>query len=89
MDSRRIRGNVAFECKNSKIGRRTTIASIGLLKIFITMVRIESFQITYWFLNSSRGGSTGFDANARSGRNEVKRDPKAAASVGSESFKIS
>lgn len=43
---------------------------------------------TYWFLNNSRGGSTSFDAKARSGRRDVNIDVNVAAKVGSESSEI-
>ena len=43
---------------------------------------------THWFLNSSRGGSTGFAASARSGRNAESNDPNVDVSEGGESSDI-
>lgn len=50
---------------------------------------IKLGHFTHWFLKSSRGGSIGCTASARSGRSEVSSTPKLFAKVGIESSEIS
>ena len=45
-------------------------------------------ESAHWCLNNSLGGSTGFDASARSGRRAERNDPKLAPNVGGESSEI-
>ena len=79
---------VGLPCKNSNKGRSITHASIGLHRIVSMHSRTSSLTAPYWLLNSSRGGSTGVDANARSGRREDRTELKLAAKVGGESSEI-
>ena len=86
-ESRKDRRNVSLAWRNSNTGRRMTHASIGLTQVK-SGTTTNDCRRTHWSLNSSLGGSTGLDANARSGRSAVSNDPKTVLKVGRESSAI-
>ena len=76
--------------RNSKIGRRETLASMGLHVVPCRQgLGSAKDRCTHWFLNNSRGGSSGFVDNARSGLRDVISIPTDLANVGIESSEIS
>lgn len=71
----RTEENIGFENKNSEMGRRTTLASMGLCgnnELACTPI----YQISYRSLNLSRGALIGINANARSGLKRVIMEPR-------------
>ena len=76
--------------RNSNRGRRETLASIGLQVAFaVKKLGGSKKQYAHWFLNNSRGGSRGWEDNARSGLRDMINVPIVFANVGIESSEIS
>jgi len=67
---------------NSRLNR-----SVGSVRKGDIQFKLDNF--THWFLKSSRGGSIGCTASARSGLSEVSKVPMLFVKVGIESSEIS
>ena len=71
--SRMTAPKTGFSWMKSYIGSKMTAGSIGLKKLNKGRFCTRSLEKSYWFLKSSRGGSTGVEESALSGRNDAKR----------------
>ena len=79
---------VLLLCRNSKTGKRTRHASMGLQEPLRWGHLLDVCITTYWFLNNSRGGSTGVEDKAWSRRRDTTKEVNAEAMVGGESSEI-